>query len=246
MLAGLSAAEGFSALQFNFVHWSTFFLSGWISLRFLQWATGIGIAAAGGNNRLEPETLPRQLSVSKLLVITAACGLCVEGLRRSNALRRYLMGMRILQDDPQLVLLTPADWLNDMTWHLGALGGLFLGIHWAVLVALQRAGSYRTAGVIVWIAIAAVVRWYSTAPDWEGTIAVSLYDSISPDVAFSEMIVVDQTEELSLETAALIGVETLTQTALAWIGIQCFAKWGYPIRFRRSGLQSRRQTLRGL
>jgi hypothetical protein len=239
MLVGLPAADGLLALQFNLVHWGTFFLGSCISLRFLQWTTGIGIAAKSGPP-LVPESLPSRLSVSKLLLITAACGLCAEGLRRSNALSSFSRSVDIPLGDPQLALLTPEDWLNDTTWNFGALGGLFLGIHWAVLVALQRAGSYRTAGVIVWIAIAALVRWYSTAPDWEASMAVSLFDANAPDGVSYEMIVVDQTEELSLETAAVIGVEALIQTGLAWFGIRCFAKWGYPIRFLRRGRPSNR------
>jgi hypothetical protein len=75
--------------------------------------------------------------------------------------------------------------------------------------------------------------------------AVSLFDANAPDGASYEMIVVDQSEELSLETAVIIGLEALIQTGLAWIGIQIFAKCGHPIRFLRGKRPLHGQTVRG-
>jgi hypothetical protein len=81
------------------------------------------------------------------------------------------------------------------------------------------------------IAVATIVRWYTTIPSWESSIEIEFLKSSQLDNPYYEVIGVEPPNELQLEMALRMMFETAIQTALAWFGISWLARSGFPIRF---------------
>ena len=212
MLPGLSKENAIRAFKQNMLHWTFYLFFGILSLRFVQWTTGIGIASEA-NICDEPTGLPSsQISLAKILAITAACAVAVETVRR-------------LMNHPG----------RDTASYLhGILGGSLLGIQWSVLFWLLRWNSWRIAGLILWIAIAAIIRWTTDTIVGQFTDLLLVWkEEISLDDLYY-VVVSSRTPLMTLGQAMQFLWQASLQTAIILGGIASFRGLGYPIQYLHS------------
>lgn len=208
MLPGLPMEFVKLALKQNLLHWGLFLLCGLVSLRFVQWSTGIGIAS-DPNSVFEPSApRPSRLNLAKLLALTAACAVGAEATRR-------------LSTNPG----------SDIaSWLTGTLGGCLLGIQWSVLAWLWRLRTWRLAGLIFWIALAAIIRWKTDVLVGEFThTLIHLQPPASLDDSYY-VVSTSRAARATLQQAMLFLWEACLQTTIILAGIECLQAIGYPIR----------------
>jgi len=212
MLPGLPDSDILNALSANALHWLLFLLCGWISLQLAQWIVGIGIATTG-LEQTPASSLRGRFSTAKLLGLTIACALLAEGVRRFDLLTLNAPPMTAEMIHWAMFRSTVKE-----VMLAGALGGVLLGLQWPILFWLRTAGSFRTAGLTLWIALAAVIRW---------GLAMALARS---------SFVIPSAQAFRLPNFAeglQFLLEAIVQTGLVFLGFRLFAMLGLPIRFLR-------------
>jgi hypothetical protein len=212
MLPGLPKEIAIRVFKQNMLHWALYLFFGILSLRFVQWTTGTGIASEA-NICDEPTELPSsQISLAKILAITAACAVAVEILRRL---------MNFPGADTALYL------------H-GILGGSLLGVQWSVLFWLLRWRSWRIAGLILWIAFAALIRWMTDAIVDQFTYSLLEMKEAKSLDDLHYIVVSSRTPLMTLGQSLRFLWEASLQTAIILGGIASFRGLGYPIQLLRS------------
>ena len=212
MLPGLSTENAIRVFKQNMLRWTLGLFFGILSLRFVQWTTGIGIASEP-HACDDPTGLPSsQISLAKILAITAACAVGAETVRR-------------------LMILPGAD---KMLYLHGILGGILLGVRWSVLFWLLRWRSWRIAGLILWIAIDAIIRWMTDAI--VGLVPYLLFlllrkEEISLDALHHSYVVVSSRTPMTLWQAFIFLWLSSLQTSIILGGIAIFRGLGYPIQY---------------
>jgi uncharacterized membrane protein len=219
MLPGLSKEYAIRAFKQNMLHWSLYLFFGILSLRFVQWTTGIGIASEAYVCD-EPTGLPSsQISLAKILAIAAVCAVATETVRRL---------MNLPEEDTRSYL--------PVILH-GILGGILLGVRWSVLFWLLRWRSWRIAGLILWIAIDAIIRWMTDAI--VGLVPYLLFlllrkEEISLDALYHSYVVVSSRTPMTLWQAFIFLWLSSLQTSIILGGIAIFRGLGYPIQYLHS------------
>jgi hypothetical protein len=214
MLPGLSKENAIRAFKQNMLHWTFYLFFGILSLRFVQWTTGIGVASEA-HVCDEPSGLrSSQISLAKILAIAAACAVATETVRRL---------MNLPGRDTALYL------------H-GILGGGLLGIQWSVLFWLLRWRSWRIAGLILWIAIAAIIRWTTDTIVDQFTDLLLVRKEVKnlDDLYYIVDVVPSRTPLMTLGQAMQFLWQASLQTAIILGGIASFRGLGYPIQYLRS------------
>jgi hypothetical protein len=209
MLPGLSSQFALLALKMNLLHWGTFLLSGILSLRIVQWIAGLEIAT-DPDASTSASIQPGQVSLAKILALTAACAAATETARR--------------------VASTPETYASFLT---GALGGSLLGMHWTVLSWIRGLRSWRTAGLIVWIALVAIIRW-KTDTLVETLAAYAIH--LPPPNLDDRYYVVDfgyPSPQIDFQKAMRFLWEAMLQTMIVFVGFESFRAIGYPLRSLR-------------
>ncbi|MBU6237030.1 MAG: hypothetical protein KGQ51_04310 [Planctomycetes bacterium] len=213
MLPGLSKENAIRAFKQNMLHWTLYLFFGILSLRFVQWTTGMGIASEPVCD--EPTGLrSSQISLAKILAIAAACAVGAETARRL---------MNLPGRDTALYL------------H-GILGGSLLGIQWSVLFWLLRWRSWRIAGLILWIAIAAIIRWTTDTIVDQFTDLLLVRKEVKnlDDLYYIVVVVSSRTPLMTLGQAMQFLWQASLQTAIILGGIASFRGLGYPIQYLHS------------
>ena len=168
MLQGLgNPSQLREVISLNALHWVLFVLAGATTARWIQWVSRIGVWSMAGSDE-EPET--KALSVIRLMGITAA----VAALAVSY---RVILNASIEEAKPWVEMgfpNGPTPWyswfpLRSKIWVSGAVGGLLIGVHWFAIVGILRSGSYRMAGLVLWIVVAAGLRWCANQIYWGET-----------------------------------------------------------------------------
>lgn len=148
----------------NAIHWSLFLLVGATTARWIQWVSRIGIWSTVGSDE-EPET--KALSVIRLMGITATVAVLAVSYR-------VIFNASIEESKPWVDMgfpNGPTHWyswfpLRSKIWVSGAIGGLLIAIHWFAIVGILGSGSYRMAGLVLWIVVAAGLRWSANQIYW--------------------------------------------------------------------------------
>jgi hypothetical protein len=208
MLPGLPLEIAMLAVKQNLIHWGLFLLCGILSLRFIQWNTGIGIASNPDSIFAIQEPKPSRLNVAKLLALTAACAIGADAMRR----------------------LSTHPTSDFASWLTGILGGSLLGIQWSVLAWLWRLRTWRSAGLILWVALAAIVRWQTDA--LLGQFTRSLIQLQTPANLDDQYYVVRSSlaAPATVQQAMQFVWEAVLQTIIVLAGVACLHAIGYPIR----------------
>ena len=183
----------------NASHWILFLVAGVTTARWIQWVSRIGIWSVAGSAEAgsaeacsteagsgeigsgeigsgeEPEAKP--LSVIRLMGITATVAVLAVACR-------VIFGASIEEASPWVEMgfpNGPTHWytwfpLSSKIWVSGAIGGLLVGIHWFAIVGILKSGSYRMAGLVLWIVVAAGLRWSANQIYWDTTLPPILSD----------------------------------------------------------------------
>jgi hypothetical protein len=225
MLQGLgNPSQLREVISLNALHWVLFVLAGATTARWIQWVSRIGIWSMAVSDE-EPET--KALSVIRLMGITAA----VAALAVSY---RVIFNASIEEAKPWVDMGFPngaTHWyswfpLRSKIWVSGAIGGLLIGVHWFAIVGILRSGSYRMAGLVLWIVVAAGLRWSANQIYWgeipilgDGPILIDLgFQSLSGSLAF-----------LPVQIAIQTLVEGTLQTLITCASIYWLRGLGYRI-----------------
>jgi len=212
MLPGLPKEYAIRVFKQNMLHWALYLFFGILSLRFVQWTTGIGIASEA-NVCDEPTGLPSsQISLAKILAITAACAVAVETVRR----------------------LTNLPGEDTASYLHGILGGSLLGVQWSVLFWVLHWNSWRIAGLILWVAIAAIIRWTTDTIVGQFTDLLLVWKEEKSLDDLYYVVVSSRAPPMTLGQAMRFLWQASLQTAIILGGIASFRGLGYPIRYLRS------------
>jgi len=115
----------------------------------------------------------------------------------------------------------------------GILGGSLLGIQWSVLFWLLRWRSWRIAGLILWIAIAAIIRWTidTIVDQFTDLLLVRKEVKNLDDLYYIVVVVSSRTPLMTLGQAMQFLWQASLQTAIILGGIAIFRGLGYPIQY---------------
>lgn len=222
MLQGLSIGSWNRAITLNLLHWILYVVVGAMVGRWVQWCTGIGIWSTRGQVEMphDVEAAPARLTVGKLLAMTTL----IAGI--------LLLYRNWLVSSPS----APVVWytwfpVEFKPWVSGGVGGMLLGVQALIVAIVLQAGSWRTAGLILWIAIAAAIRWGTNQLYWGGDSPRHLMPMpLQPE---GELRFLNTTTPLWSAEGWVWLVEAGLQTGLLVAALVWLARYGYRVGWQR-------------
>jgi hypothetical protein len=178
MLPGLTWDLVGKTIVSNAIHWLLFLSVGATTARYWQWGTSIGIWADNRKARGATKIPPAKLSIQKLFVLMAIAA-CIAVAYKSLVLQPSRVSVRTSQLSIFPIQLKPVT--------SAVLGGGLVSFYWLVTIAILKSGSFRLAGLVLWIPCLTFLRWFFNALYWDAPLSFPGSDALADSVALLEI-----------------------------------------------------------
>ena len=228
MLPGLRGDLVGKTLLENATHWLIFFCVGIVTARYLQWATSIGIWSNDEKARGAAIIAPSKISIRKLLLLMGLAAVFAVSCKS-------FVG-------PSPLAIFQASVFQIFPIHLkpffsAVVGGLLVPLHWFAMVSILKLKSFRTAGLILWLPVAVLLRWFSNAIYWDTPIAFPGSDALDAGSVWNS----DAPDFLSyppypasirpIPNWSVYATEAIAQVAFSLLALLWFRRMGFCVDF---------------